>query len=525
MQNYKSVIKSWKKTGIILFFILLFAFLIRIYHLTNMPVFADEAIYIRWSQIMSAEPTLRFLPLSDGKQPMYMWILMFVVKRFSDPLFVGRFVSVLSGLATIIGIFGSSVLLFKSKKVGLLAAFLWAVSPFSFFFDRMALVDSMLAAFGIWIFFLGIITARTRRLDAAMLTGFTLGGALLTKSPAIFFVILLPSLVLISDLGKDVKKRSFVLIKLFGLLLVAYIIGYGMYSILRLGPNFHLIGQRNQDYVLPYTHILTNPWDPFIFHIQEVFTDWLVRLGPVIVLLIAFLAVFINIKKRPKEVLLIIAWFIVPILVQSMYAKVFTARYLLFCIPYLLILAGSLILVKNKIYLKIATLLFIVFAVWSLRGDYLLAVDPQSADLPSSERSGYLEEWTSGYGIRDVAAYLRNQYLKNPSQQIVAGTEGYFGTLPDGLQMYLDKYPKILVIGVGLDIKEVPQSLLDAKKAGNPTYLVINSSRLKTTDWEKIGLKLIAAYPKAMRREKATHEYLWYGPQETLYLFEVTSYH
>ncbi len=65
--------KEWKL--ILLGLVALTAFFARLYNLTILPVFVDEAIYIRWSQVMKAESTLRFLPLSDGKQPLFMWVV------------------------------------------------------------------------------------------------------------------------------------------------------------------------------------------------------------------------------------------------------------------------------------------------------------------------------------------------------------------------------------------------------------------------------------------------------------------
>jgi len=173
----KKYFLEWKNATIILLLISLLALLLRLINLTILPVFADEAIYIRWSQIMANEPTLRFLPLSDGKQPLFMWILMFVVHRFSDPLFIGRLLSIATGMGTLLGIFALSLILFKSKKAALVSALIYAVSPFTFFFDRMALVDSMLAMFTTWTIVLGILTAKTKYPSLAMLTGFTLGGA------------------------------------------------------------------------------------------------------------------------------------------------------------------------------------------------------------------------------------------------------------------------------------------------------------------------------------------------------------
>lgn len=165
---------------------ILILFFLRFYHLTLLPVFVDEAIYIRWAQVMRAEETLRFLPLSDGKEPLFMWMVIPFLKFIHDPLFAGRFVSVLSGLGTLVGISYLSYLLFRSKKAALIAGLIYAISPFAFFFDRIALVDSMLAMFGIWTFIFAYLAATRERLDLAMVAGFTLGGAWLTKSPALF---------------------------------------------------------------------------------------------------------------------------------------------------------------------------------------------------------------------------------------------------------------------------------------------------------------------------------------------------
>jgi hypothetical protein len=92
------------------------------------------------------------------------------------------------------------------------------------------------------------------------------------------------------------------------------------------------------------------------------------------------------------------------------------------------------------------------------------------------------------------------------------GTEGYFGTLPDGLQIYLNKYSDIIVIGIGLTFDKVPTPLLESKQAGNPTFLVANSSRYNLSNAEKQGLTLVASYPKAIQPN---------GVQESLLFFEV----
>lgn len=506
--------KEWKWAILGGVAILILGLVIRLYQLTLLPIFADEAIYIRWAQVMKAEETLRFLPLSDGKQPLFMWLVIPFLKLFSDPLFAGRFVSVASGIGTLIGIFSLAYYLFKSKKVALVAGFTYAISPFSIFFDRMALVDSLLTCFGVWTLFFGALTVKTHRLDFAMITGFLLGGALLTKSTGLFFAILLPSAWIFSTWRK-IPKLSL-------LFFATYLIAAGMYNILRLGPNFHLIASRNQDYVFPLSHLWTNPRDPFIFFIDRSF-EWIRMMGPWMVLVLWLISYLVAWTKHKKEVLVLTVWFLVPVLVQSEFAKVFTARYILFSLPYLFILGASVFLVKNENLRKLFVVGLIILIFQAVRFDYFLLTNPERANLPSSERSGYLEEWTAGTGIRQVADFIKEELARNPDQKIVVGTEGFFGTLPDGLQIYLEGAPRVRVIGVGISLNETPQSLKDSVASGNKTYLVINSSRLKIkeVDYQKNGLKLIKSFAKAERREKNTHEYIWYGPRDYLYLFEV----
>src|SRR4030042_1949217 len=224
--------------------ILLLYFILRLINLTILPVFADEAIYIRWSQVMRAESTLRFLPLSDGKQPLFMWLIIPFFKLFSDPLWAGRFVSVLAGFGTLIGVFLLTLQLFESRKTASMAAFIYAIVPFTVFFDRMALADSLLSLFGVWIMFLSILLIKFPRLDLAMITGLILGGALITKSPATFFAILLPAVIILIPFEN--LKTAFLKIFRLGLLwLVVYFFAFAIYNILRLGPNFHMIALRN----------------------------------------------------------------------------------------------------------------------------------------------------------------------------------------------------------------------------------------------------------------------------------------
>ncbi len=505
--RFREAIGRWKWVIGGLFAVLLVGYIVRSINLTLLPIFVDEAIYVRWAQIMSSEPTLRFLPLSDGKQPLYMWILMFLIKYFSDPLFIGRMVSVMTGVGTALGVFVFSYILFKNKSVSLVSLFLYIISPFSVFFDRLALVDSMLSMFCLWTAILGYLTAKYDRWDLAMLTGFSLGFGLLTKSPAIFIAFLLPTFWLLLNIRGILKLSA------------TYIIAYLMYNIQRLGPNFDLLSSRTADYVRPINHIFISFFDPLIPHLKD-FLVWVGSLGPSAIIPIFLVGIYFGLKEKLRVTIVLLIWFLAPVFVQAEYALAFTARYVYFVIPYLFILAGLAIMINQKVIRFFVLGFIVIFVVQSIIFNFYLLTNPEKAQLPRGERSGYLEEWTAGQGIAEIASYLKNQSSIINNQQIIVGTEGYFGTLPDGLQIYVNDYPNIIVIGVGVIITETPQSLREAVEAGNKTYLVVNKSRFRA-NYEDLGYKLISKYPKALRLADSD-QYAKFGPREELFFFEIT---
>jgi len=502
--------KQHKKEILVVSGILLLAFFLRVFNLTKLPVFGDEAIYIRWAQVMRAEPSLRFLPLTDGKQPLFMWLVIPFLKFISDPLIAGRTVSVIAGAGTLAGIFVLTKILFRSIRLSLIASLLYAISPFSIFFDRLALADSLLSLFGVWAFVFSLLTAKKVRLDTAMLSGFCLGGALLTKSPAIFFSVLIPTTLLLHEWPKMLKERFNRLSVFVFLFTFTYVIGYGIYNILRLGENFHMIGLRNKDYVYSLSHLLQSPFDPLRPYLDRSL-EYFWILGPGLLVILIIIGIYVGLKEMRKETLVLLAWGVLPLLAVAEFSKTMTARYIYFAVPYFFVLASLVFLNEKFLSVKLIKVVFVVFVVHALLNDFQLVTNPQSVRLPRSERSGYLEEWTAGYGIKEVADFIKNEYMRNSSQKIVVGTEGYFGTLPDGLQAYLNDLRDITVIGVGLPISELPKSLVESRVAGNTTYLVINSTRFLGNE-ESLGLKLIALYEKAQRPD---------GSKESLLFFEL----
>ncbi|OGG02334.1 hypothetical protein A2W14_03935 [Candidatus Gottesmanbacteria bacterium RBG_16_37_8] len=180
------------------------AFISRIYNLLAVPIFTDEAIYIRWAQIGLADPAHRYISLTDGKQPLLTWLMYPFLTIFSDPLFAGRFVSVLSSVLAVIGIYLLAKTLFN-RSTAVFASLIYLICPFTVVYDRLALMDSLLAAIGVWSLYLEVLLIKHLRLDIALLLGLTVGLGLLTKSSALFFLLLLPASLLLFEYKGKIK--------------------------------------------------------------------------------------------------------------------------------------------------------------------------------------------------------------------------------------------------------------------------------------------------------------------------------
>ena len=173
-------------------------FLTRTINLKIIPIFTDEAIYTYWAQVALHDPANRFISLEDGKQPLFIWFAAIFQKFIGDPLIATRAVSILAGFGSLIGIYFLSKELF-SEKVAKLSAILYLILPLTLLYDRMALFDSLLTMFGIWGIFFTIKLARKARLDTAILAGFSIGFAMITKSSGVFFLYFLPLSLLFFD--------------------------------------------------------------------------------------------------------------------------------------------------------------------------------------------------------------------------------------------------------------------------------------------------------------------------------------
>jgi len=144
-----------KKDFLIIFLIFFLYFFSRLVNLEKFPIFTDEGIYINWAKTAWHDASMRFISLTDGKQPLQTWATIPFLKLFPNhPLFAGRLFSVFTGFFSLSFIFFLLFFLFD-KKTAFFGSIFYIFTPYFLFYDRMALTDSAvnMGFLGILFFF------------------------------------------------------------------------------------------------------------------------------------------------------------------------------------------------------------------------------------------------------------------------------------------------------------------------------------------------------------------------------------
>jgi len=455
---------------IVLSALILIYFVSRFYSILSLPIFTDEAIYIRWAQIAKQDANWRFISLTDGKQPMFIWLMMISLRFIQDPLLAGRVVSVGAGFLSLMGIYLLGKEIFKNSKIGLISSALYVIFPMTLVYDRMALYDSLVGAFAIWALFLIILLVRKIRMDIALILGMVVGGGVLTKTNAFFSIYLLPFSLLLFNWAKSGLKNR--LIKWISLSLVSVILTYVIYSLLRLSPFFHIIDEKNAIFVYPFKEWLNHPFEFFIGNMRA-FLDWINRYLTWPLFVLVFLPFFIN-KFFLKEKITLFLWFILPLTALGFFGRTLYPRFILFMLlPLLPLIAYSL----ENIYLRFKKIyLFFIFCFLflflALRADYLILTNFAKSNIPSSDINQYLSSWPAGGGIKESVEFFEKEAQKG---KIYIATEGTFGLMPYAYEIYLINNPNIKIEGFWPIEDNLPIKVIEESKK-LPAYFVFYQS-------------------------------------------------
>jgi hypothetical protein len=185
---------------------------VRLTSLRALPVFGDEAIFLRLAALARRDPLARlWISFQEAQAPLHVWLLALVLPVSSDPVRAGRLLSVVVGIACVpasawaarrvVEAFGQASSLLTARFVPVGAAALAALCPFFVFAGRLARVDALFLLESILAAGLAVTLAvavgseearRARRLWLATAFGILMGATMLTRQAVSYPLWLLP---------------------------------------------------------------------------------------------------------------------------------------------------------------------------------------------------------------------------------------------------------------------------------------------------------------------------------------------
>ena len=474
----------------------------RLCGLTRLPIFVDEGIHIkRAAEIWGGD---LWKPLAYGKLLQILFTSL-VVRWAPDPLWMSRFITVVFGALAMWACYEIGKRLYN-ERVGLLSAGLFILSPFTLFFDRMALADGILSSFAaltlLWS--IGIVQKAKKRY--IYLLGLSLVFGILTKISGLF--LLLTPLLTWMLLEKRKELRS------WWHLGTAYGLALGL-SAYPVWVFFRETEQLAEKSIIAGTSLGLRYL--FTANIQMAF-EWLWTYWTPPVLVLAMLGLLIALIKRQRSGILLAILAFFPIFAFSVASNIWFPRYILFTtVPLLVLASWSLIQsinlfgawIKRRswqfqwdiIRIILYILSFAVICFTALRIDYHLWSDIAQTPLPKTDRIVYIEEWPSGYGVLEAARYLRQETASHPEGILVIYPFGG-DAIQFGLWVYMMHEHRVTLKYLNLH-DPGSFSTLSTWAKEKPTFILlhnpsISSCKEEDVDMEKLlsMAKLVRSYPK-----------------------------
>lgn len=464
--------------------------------LLALPIFADEAIYIHWSQLIIDDASrFGFFSMADGKPPFFMWLLSLTLRLGNDPLFLARLTSVAVGLATVHVMGALARVISGNKRVILITQLITIFAPFWWFYHRMALMDGLLTLFIALSFYYGVrIAIRCQRETAfaydtipyILLLGLSFGGAMLTKTPALFAIPVLAMTPLFALVKRQEQNRSVFerLIESCILIGIGGFIGCVFFLFLRVSPFFGSLFARSSDFTFTMKEVLNGEWKFVLFSSLPREFVWISMYMTYAVVVSSMLGFFSRSTRKVTVFLFLASLLFAAPLVA--FGRVLYPRYFLPVAPFLTLSAAiGLNTLCTKKGRWIALLFVVVFFFESTRFIVPGLMQTESIPFTAIDRMQYEEEWSAGFGNNEVRDYVRQRYSQiGTKKRIIVLTEGAFGTLPDGLSIYffgMNQLNGVEIHGIGVGPNQIPKeytSLLSQAEV----YYVVNAHRFRIAD-------------------------------------------
>jgi 4-amino-4-deoxy-L-arabinose transferase-like glycosyltransferase len=383
---------------------------LRIVNLGALPVFIDEATYAQAARIVGAHPGpntffIQSTPNFGFNPPLFSWLAAPFTRLLPDPLVAARLASACIGVVGMVATWRTGRLLW-GPLAGLLAGTLYALSPFVVFYNRLALLDGLLATCGAGALFFASRLARRGRVGDALGLGLCVAAAMLTKLFAVNLLLLplLAALVACRD-QRAVVSRGAALAIVVGLAPLPYVYqnGWGLHG--------HL-NTRN------LTQEVSVVWGQAVLWADSL---WLYLTPPVLLAaLVGLWAV-----RRDRLGLLVGVWALLGTLdIVAVPNKLFAPRYELYiAVPVVLLGARGLLTLSEALSARLrrgAPLWLVLAGAVTLVSIPAAMFDATTIGAPARtalvpfDHWQYVTGWPAGGTLTPAIAYLRRQASRRP---------------------------------------------------------------------------------------------------------------
>jgi hypothetical protein len=443
----------------------------RLFRLTLLPIFLDEALHIRWAMLIAEGKKAWWRPWDWGRA-LGVWLDALLVPLGGDPLLLDRGLSVLFGAVTLWACFEIGRRLY-GPRVGLASALFYLFCPFTLVYDRLALADPLLSTFGALTLLLSLRLVEAPTVRRGLLLGLTMALVVYTKITGMP-LLGIPLLTVLLLRPARVMVRPLLAAHALALALVAY----PLLLWARGGQVGFMVDMATQNGYASFGERLA-----VNLHLAA---GWLSLYWTVPLFVLGLLGVGVSAVRRHRPGLLLALLVLLPILAFSACLTRGVPRYLLItCVPFLVVAASAFGFLVDSLAGRLGLgapargvlfgLLFLLAIAPALRLDHDLWTDPSRASLPPPDRDQLISGWTSGYGVRDTVAFVRGELARHPAGITVVTHVTRARTLrmtPLVLDLEFRNEPRVQLEDWNLaDPSALPA--LTAWAAARPTLLVV----------------------------------------------------
>lgn len=155
---------------------------------------------------------------------------------------------------------------------------------------------------------------------------------------------------------------------------------------------------------------------------------------------------------------------------------------MLFYFPFFIVVIGwGITKISNKFSKKpyLNYILAIMLFIYPVTNSYLLLTNPANANIASSDKSQYIEQWPAGFGVKEIVSLLKEQIKQG---DVYVATEGTFGLLPYAFKIYFFSQSNPQIDGFWpLNKDDLPLQILSTAKI-KKSYVVFNENQNEITN-------------------------------------------